>query len=43
MVFKAFRPFSTFYELCVKNSAGETQSMLDYKGKNLLIVNVASK
>ena len=38
-----FRTFSTFYDICVKNSAQETQTMSEYKGKLLLIVNVASK
>ena len=37
------RTFSTFYDISVKNSAQEMQSMSDYKGKLLLIVNVASK
>jgi len=37
------RAFSSFYDICVKNSAGDTQTMQGYKGKVLLIVNVASK
>ncbi len=33
----------TIYELSVKKTNGEIQSMEDYKGKPLIIVNTASK
>ena len=34
---------STIYEFSVKKTNGEIQSMEDYKGKPLIIVNTASK